>query len=435
MTASEGLAVFGGPQAVHAAPHRSWPDLRGVDRDAVNAVLDRGIIWGPDAPEITALQEEWANYVGVEHCLALNSGTAALHCCAAAVGLRPGDEVIVPAFSFVATAMAVVHQGAVPVFCDIDPDTYNLDPALIEDRITERTKAVMPVHIHGLPADMDEIAVIADRHGLAVIEDAAQAHGAEYRGRRVGSVAACAAFSLNATKNLCGGEGGLFVTDDAEQLRIARRLSIFGEDLPPGDARDGRLYRSHGIGFNYRYQELSAALARSQLRRLDDYNATAQANAATLTDGLRGIRGVTPPHVPDDRRSVFHKYRIRLEPAELGHDGPPARLRDWVVDALRAEGVEAVLWQPQPMPAQPAFRRPLEPWHPGHDGEPLRPWDPAEYPQASRLLECSLVLGSQRHPLFVQDRELMTRYVDAVTKVVEHLHTRAPLAGGTRRAA
>jgi dTDP-4-amino-4,6-dideoxygalactose transaminase len=419
MSGREALAIAGGPPAVDGARHGSWPDLRAEDREAVVAVFERGTIWGPDAPEVRALQEEWAQYVGVRHCLALNSGTAALHCGLAAVGVRPGDEVIVPAFSFVASAMAVVHQGARPVFCDIDPRTYNLDPAQLPGLISERTRAIMPVHLHGLPADMAEITAIAQTHGLAVIEDAAQAHGARYRGRTVGGLGDCAAFSLNATKNLCGGEGGLFVADDPQRLRIARRLSMFGEDLSSG--ADGRAYRSHGIGWNYRYQELSAALARSQLRRLDDYNATAQVNASILTDGLRGIAGITPPYVPDDRTSVFHKYRVRIEPAELGYEGPPARLRDWMLRALRAEGVAAVLWQPEPMPAQPAFRRPLEPWHPRHDEHPLRPWDPAEYPHTSRLLDCSLVLGSQPQPLFVQHGELMKQYVEAVAKVAEHL--------------
>jgi dTDP-4-amino-4,6-dideoxygalactose transaminase len=408
MATTEPLALFGGAHAVSHERHRRWPDIRPEDREAVLAVLDRGVVCGPSAPEITALQREWAEYLGVEHCLALNTGTAALHCCAAAAGLGPGDEVIVPAFTFIASAMAMAHQGCVPVFCDVDARTYNLDPALVEERITERTRAILPVHLHGLPADMDELNAIAARRGLVVIEDAAQAHGALYHGAKTGTLALCAGFSLNATKNLSGGEGGLFVTDDESAFVAARRLSIFGEDVPPLEPGEYRSYWSHGIGWNYRNQELSSAFARSQLRRLEEYNETAQQNAQILTVGLERIDGVVPPFVSPDRTSVYHKYRVRLEPAALGFDGPATELRDRILHALRAEGVEAVVWQLLPLPAYPAFR-----------GD--REWDPVEYPQASRLLDESLVLGSETMPLFVQEAELMESYVEAVEKVLAGL--------------
>ena len=216
MATIERLAIAGGRPVVPSERHRPWPDIRPEDREAVLAVLDRGILCGANAPEITALQREWADYIGAEHCLALNSGTAALHCCLVAAGVRPGDEVLVPAYTFSATAMAVVHQGAVPVFVDVHPRSYNIDPARIEEKIGERTRAIVAVHLHGLPADMDEIHALAGRHGLAVIEDAAQSHGAVYHGDKTGTLAAWAGFSLNATKNLSGGEGGLFVTSDED---------------------------------------------------------------------------------------------------------------------------------------------------------------------------------------------------------------------------
>ena len=423
MATTEQLALVGGPKTVPAEEHRRWPDITDEDRAAVMAVLDSGVVCGPNAPQIRALEQEWRQYLGVKHALALNSGTAALHCCCAAAGLEPGDEVILPAFTFIASAMAVVHQGAVPVFCDVDPHTYNIDPARIEERVTERTRAIMAVHIHGLPADMNEIRVIAERNGLALIEDVAQAHGALYRGRKAGTLGDSAGFSLNATKNLSGGEGGLFVTDDADAYRAARRLSTFGEDVPPLESGELRGYWSHAVGWNYRNQELSSAFARSQLRRLDRYNDIAQANAAMLTEGLAQIRGVRPPAVPDDRTHVYHKYRLRLEPADLGFDGDVRELRDRVVQALRAEGVEAVLWQVHPLPAYPAFRRELRPWHKGRDGELLRDWDPTEYPEAVRLLDESLILGSEVHPLFVQPLHLMERYVEAFGKVMDNLET------------
>ena len=415
------LALLGGIPMISPGLHARWPDVRPQDRDAVLAVLDRGVLCGAHAPEISALEREWADYLGVRYCLALNSGTAALHCCAAAAGLGPGDEVIVPAFTFSASAMAMMHQGAIPVFCDVDPRTFNIDPARIEERISDRTRAILPVHLHGLVADMDPIHAVARRHGLAVVEDACQAHGATYKGVKAGALAPTAAFSLNATKSLSGGEGGFFVTDDASAFLTARRLSVFGEDvaaLGPGEFRG---YVSHGIGWNYRSQELSAAFARSQLRRVDAYIATAQANAAILTRGLSRLPGVIPPLAPADQTHTYHKYRVRLDPGQLGFSRPVTELRDRVLQALRAEGVDAVLWHNLPVPASPVFQRPLAPWQPGVEEVPLRPWDPAEYPVTSGILDDSMVLGGEATPLSVQSSDLMELYVLAVEKVLAHL--------------
>src|SRR5712691_4304939 len=169
---------------VNAMPRR-WPILTEADRAAVARVLDRGVLSGAGAPEMKALEAEFAAAIGARFCLATNSGTSALHIAPAAAGVGPGDEVIVPALSFIATAQAVLHQGATPVFADVDPGTYNLDPADAERRVTSRTRAIVPVHLHGLPADMDAINGLAERHGITAIEDAAQAHGAIYKGRAV----------------------------------------------------------------------------------------------------------------------------------------------------------------------------------------------------------------------------------------------------------
>ena len=420
------LAITGAAPVVDSSAHRPWPDIQADDKAAIMAVLDRGILHGADAPEITGLERDWARYLGVQHCLALNSGTSALHASLAAIGIEPGDEVIVPAFTFIATPHAVAHQGGVPVFCDVDPFSYNASPEAIEACITPRTRALMPVHMHGLPADMDEIMALATRHGLDVIEDACQAHGATYRGRLVGTLAPCAAFSLNGSKNLAGGEGGLFVTNDPVYFHTARRLSEFGEDVeedvPPADLGASRSYWSYGLGWNYRTQELSAAMARSQLRRMDEYNKIAQRNAAILTEGLAAIPGFVPPHVPDDRTSVYHKYRVRLSPEQAGYTGPVTELRDRVLFALRAEGVEAVVWQLDALPAYPAFRRGrLRPWHPRDDKEPVEPWDRGSFPAATELLDSSIVIGSMPHPLFIQEPGLMEKYVEAAARVMANL--------------
>lgn len=419
--ATDTPAILGGSPTLETEQHARWPQLTAADRDAVARTIDRGVVNGALAPEITALEREWAEYVDAQYCISVNNGTSALHCCAAAAGIDPGDEVIVPAFTFIATAMAMIHQGATPVFCDVDPDSYNLAPELVEERITDRTSAIVPVHLQGLPADLDELGAIADKHDLALIEDAAQAHGAEYHGRRVGALAASGAFSLNASKGLPGGEGGFFVTNDEDAYLAARRLTMFGEDVPVLEHGQFRAYWSEGVGYNYRNQEMPAALTRSQMTRLDEHNATVQANAEFLTEHLTGVTGLIPPSVPSDRTSVYHKYRVRLDTGALGYDGPAAELRDRVIRALRAEGVEAVVWQVHPLPALPIFRRPFATWHPKRALAPLAEWDPQEYPVTSAALDETFLIGSETMPLYVQDLDLMRLYTEGIDKVMANL--------------
>jgi dTDP-4-amino-4,6-dideoxygalactose transaminase len=385
-------------------PAVRWPVLDASDRAAVARVLDRGVLSGAAAPEMRALEAEFAAVTGVRFCLATNSGTSALHLALAAAALGPGDEVIIPALSFVATAHAVVHQGATPVFADIDPVTHTMAPADAAARITPRTRAIVPVHLHGLPADMDAITALAERAGVLVIEDAAQAHGALYRARPVGTLAAMAAFSLNSTKNLPAGEGGLFVTDDEERYARAVRTRFNGLDLPSkwdpahplDDETDGL---ATGTGYMYLPGELTCAIARSQLERLAETTRRSQRNAARLTERLRPLPGVEPPVVPADRTHVFHKYRVGLDPDRAGLRVAPAALRDHVREALRAEGVEAVLWQAVPLPRHPRFAR-------------------AEtYAVTEKLLAGSLILGSQSYPLFAQPIEVVDAWADAFERV------------------
>ena len=227
---------------------------------------------------------------------------------------------------------------------------------------------------------------------------------------------------------LAAGEGGLFVTDDETALRTARRLAIFGEDTPPTGPAHYRAYWSHGLGLNYRAHELTAALARSQLRRHDDSVATAQRNAEILTRGLAELPGFMPPYIPEDRTCVFYRYRLRIDPEALGFSGAPLELRDRLLYALGREGVASSLWQLLPLPAQPVFRRPFAPSQPTTDDVPLATWDRDEHPEAARLLESSIVLGTAEEPLFAQPAELMERYLEAFAKVVEGMETvlRAP---------
>lgn len=416
------LAIKGGRRTVDENLKIKWPVISEEDKKAVVEVLDSGTVFGPYAPQMVMLQEEFAKFVGTKYCIAMNSGTATLHAAVAAAGVGPGDEVITPAFSFLASATCIMHHNAIPVFVDIDPVTYDIDVNKIEEKITDKTKAIIPVHIHGLPADMDPIMEIARKHNLIVIEDAAQAQGAQYKGKTVGSIGHMAGFSMNATKNHCGGEGGLFVTNSAEYRGKANMVRMFGEFVNPDE---GRKYKAYTMGWMYRINELTAAFARSQLKRLPEFNANAQRNGNYLTRELSKIKGVKPPVTPEGRTHVYHKYRIRLVPEELGLDIEPVKFRDAVQKALQAEGVDAVLWQTMPVPAQPLFQ--LKEGY--GKGCPFRcpfygkeiEYRTEDYPETVKLIESSLVICSEPYPIFPQKMELMELYVEAFHKVFDDI--------------
>jgi len=412
--------------AVDAGRHVRWPVLTNDDRQAVLGVLDRGVLSGQFAPEVRGLERAFAQAVGSRFAVATNSGTAALHVALAAAGVGPGDEVLVPAFTFVATALAVLHHCAIPVFVDIEPRTLGMDPALAERAITPRTKAILPVHLHGVPCELGPLLDLAQRHGLVLIEDAAQAHGATYRGRAVGTFGKAGCFSLQSSKSLACGEGGVMVTDDAALYTRACQARMFGEGSSPDDEAhydlrrplDGnRAYDSRAMGWMYRTNELSAALARSQLHRLADWNARGRANAERLSSRLRQLPGITAPEVPGDRVAAFHKYRVRMDARAMGVDAPPKVVRDAVLGALRAQGLEAVLWQTAPVPAQGLFQERVGygvqpgqavgvPWS---LGAPVR-YDLAQYPVTTQVLDSSLCLFSQSCPIAPQPPELVDAY-------------------------
>ncbi len=399
----------------------SWPILTAKDWELVTEVLKSGVLAGAFAPQVKALQAEFAEYLGVQYCIAVNSGTAALHMAVAAVGVGPGDEVITSAFSFLASATAAMHQGAIPVFVDIDPKTYNIDPQRIEERISDRTKAIIVVHIHGLPADMDEICTIAKKYNLAVIEDAAQAAGSTYKGKKVGGIGDIGAFSLNQTKNFQAGEGGLFVTNERDYWLRADMVRMFGEQIREDERRS---YIAHTLGWNYRMPELTAAIARAQLARLDEINENAQRNAAILNDILKKIDGIEPPFCPPDRTHIYHKYRVRLRFDKLGVREKDTVARDKILLALQAEGVPAVLWQTFPLPANPLFQKKEGfgkgfPW--SFPGARAIEYDPLEFPETIKLLNSSIVIGSEKYPVFAQSAETVELWGYAIEKVLHNL--------------
>ena len=352
------LALLGGEPMVPAGTVKPWPYVTDEDRRAVAAVLSGGNLAEQRQIQSERLSEEFAQFVGVKHCVPTNSGTAALHMSVAALGIQPGDEVILPAFTFWASAAAILHHNAVPVFVDITPGTWCIDPSEIESKITPRTKAIMPVHIHGLPADMTPIREIAARHSLALIEDVAQAHGAQYDGHQCGSLGDVAGFSTQMSKVLTtGSEGGLFVTDDDDYAERATLLQYFGEVVVPGTERHSQEYNASGVGWMYRGDVFGQAFVRSQLTRLDRLNAARIENCELLTDLLKDVPGVRTPEVPVGRKHVFWNYVLGLYPEELSVDMPAATFRDSVQAALIAEGVDVGQWQRVPVPGQAVFQR------------------------------------------------------------------------------
>jgi perosamine synthetase len=433
VTALGELALFGAKPALTRESHQLWPIVTDDERRAVARVLDRGIFSGPFAPESMALEREFAQFVGAKHGVLTHCGTSALVVALAAAGVRAGDEVVVPAYSFVATPLAVTQVGAVPVFADVDASTGCLDPEAARRAITPRTRAMMPVHMHGCAADMGPLLELARRAGVILVEDAAQAHGAEWEGRPVGAIGAAGAFSLQSSKNLAAGEGGLMVTNDDSVAEEASAVRNFGQDLSLGEAADfdpsrpldgTRALDSRRLGSMYRGNEMMAAFARAQLARLRERTERCQRNAERLSRALVELPGVTPPRTPPGRTSVHHKFRVHLDPGRPASPIEKERLRDVMVRALRAEGLEVVLWQSVPLPAQTVFQRrdPAGAFPRALEGgtDLAANYDPGAYPNTSALLQGSLVLFSQSCPLIAQPDGVVDRYADAFRRVWSH---------------
>jgi dTDP-4-amino-4,6-dideoxygalactose transaminase len=361
--------------------------------------------------------------------VATSNGTTALTLALAALGIGPGDEVIVPALSFIASGLAPLHQMAVPVFADIDPVTFTVDPERVAAAVTPRTAAILPVHLHGQPADMDGLLAVARRAGLAVLEDAAQAHGATYRGRQVGSLGDAAGFSLQVTKNLptCG-EGGLLSTDDAELARAARMARQFGEVIEPGQDRD---YISHRLGWNHKLSAVQAGFTLSQLDRFDEYEAARQANVSAFLARLAELPGVVVPRPAPGTTHAWHILRLRFDPAAAGlPDVTPAAMRAALHRLLRAEGVPVSRYQLMPLPRQRVFTDRTGFGH-GYPWALTEPAPEPDCPVAEQVVADSLAL--QKRHLNPTAGAALQRYADGFEKVWRHLDAVALLAKATTR--
>jgi perosamine synthetase len=286
-------------------------------------------------PIVEEFEQKFAKWCGTKYAIAVNSGTAALHVALAALDIGPGDEVIVPPYTFIATASAVLQQNAVPVFADIDPATLNIDPARIEEKITPRTKAIIPVHLFGLPAEMDEINRIGRRHKLHVIEDACQAHGATYRGKKVGTLGKLACFSFQESKNVATGEGGMVVTDSerlARKCRIIRHIGMRNR------------YEYITLGYNYRLPAMSAAVGIAQLKKIGRFNEHRRRMAGIYREELAGVCGVSTINEPAGLRSSNHLFPVVFSKSVA----PGAKEMNEIYNALAAEN--APVWWVYPKP-------------------------------------------------------------------------------------
>jgi len=353
------------------------PLLGDEEKQAVMEVLDSG--WLVQGPRVKAFEEAFAKYIGASHAVAITNGTLALHAAFLTFRLGPGDEVVTTPFSFIASSNAIRMCGAKPVFADIDPETYNLDPLSMEEKITDKTKVVMPVHLYGNPADMGSIMRIAKARSVGVAEDAAQAHGAEFNGKRCGSFGNVAAFSFYPSKNMTCGEGGMVTTNEdaaATTLRLIR------------DHAQQEKYKHAFLGYNYRMTEMCAAIGTEQLKKLDGFNRKRTENAKFLTEQLEDVKGLVTPVTCNGAKHVYHLYTIRIL------DGK----RDHVQQVLAQDGVDARVFYPVPIHKQPFYERE------GHGSFP-------EAEKASRE-----VLSLPVHPALSQD-DLET-IVNAVKKAI-----------------
>lgn len=419
------LALFGGEPIV--ADHRSlrgeWPLKNSLDLEAIKRVYDNSDFSGRGSREVINLEYNFSQMHEGMYATALNSGTAAIHAALIALGIRPGDEVLVPNLTFVATAVAALHCLAIPIFVDIDPDDYNMSPEDILKRINSRTKAIIVVHMHGFPAQIEKIQQICKDHDIRLIEDVAQAPGATVNGKLLGTFGDASTFSLMSQKNIATcGEAGILLTKTLEQKNRAEMLRIYGEII----GEDGtRLYNSFSLGWNYTLNPMQAAMAVEQLKRFNEMTKKIQRKGRHLTDGLRKYNWVAPPTERDGETGVFHFYRIKLIPPNDYPNDKIGQFRKAVHEALDAEGLNARLYQNVPISGQVIFREKRAygngiPWCLNPDVDYL--YDNTDYPHILQTLRSTLVLGAiSSAPGYLLKDGTVEAYLQGFAKLDENM--------------
>jgi len=318
------------------APQIGEEEIKAAIRVMRSGVLTHGLGAGS---MVTEFENAYARSVKAKYAVAMNTGTAALHSALATVGVKQGDEVILPSFTFVATAEVVVMQRAKPIFVDIEPDTYTISPKAVEKAVTKKTKAIMPVDLYGLPADTQPIREIADKHGLKIIEDAAQAHGATYHGKPPGAFADAACWSFYGSKNMTTGEGGMLTTNKPEIAETPRYIRSHGEK---------QKYQSLMLGYNYHMPEIEAAIGCEQLKKLSKFVAKRRRNARRLTEELETTKKLQLPTEPEGFKCSYYLYTVRLKNAKT-------KKRDKLVEQLKQKGIGASVFYMNPIHLMPYY--------------------------------------------------------------------------------
>ncbi len=416
---SRQLALFGGPP-VAETPFPPYNAIGPEEKAAAMRVLDSGVLSGfvgrareefQGGEEVRRMESAWSSYFGTRHAVSMNSATSCLYAAIAALDPEVGDEIIVSPYTMIASATCALASNAIPVFADVDPHTFNLDPASIEANVTERTRAIVVVHLFGLPADMDPIMEIAEKHGLDVIEDCAQAPGAYYRGRMAGAIGRIGIFSLNAHKTIQCGEGGVCVTDDDDLAFRLRLIRNHGEACVEGFGYE-RI--SNIVGQNYRLGEIEAAIAAEQLKKLEFLNRERAARAAFLDSVLADMPGVDGPRTPVGRTHVYYLYPMTFDSKLVGVH------RDVFAAAMNAEGVAVVPGYVQPMYWEPLYQRKIAhgskgfPWT-SPDARPGVSYARGICPHCESLFQDSLMYTPLIHPPL--DRNAMDLVKAAFEKV------------------
>jgi len=344
---SNELAIKGGTP-VRTKPWPKWPVFTQKEKDDLVAVLEEGKMTAITGPTVKEFENKFAAHFGVKYAIATANGVTALHLALGALDIGPGDEVIVPAHTFIGSAIPVLMANAIPVFVDVDIAIFNIDASKVEAAITDRTKAIIPVHLNGLSAEMDEIGRIADKHGLYIVEDACQAHGGTYRGKLAGTMGQIGCFSFFEDKVMTTGEGGMLITNDEELYDKARCMRSYGEELI--DKIGERKYEHVTLGFNYRLGAMNASLGINQLDRLEQMIEKRNKNAAFMREKLKGFSAIIPPREVEYCRHAYYKFVCRINREEVKTD-----LMSFV-EALKAEGIPVTPRYPKPLPLQKVFR-------------------------------------------------------------------------------
>jgi dTDP-4-amino-4,6-dideoxygalactose transaminase len=411
------LALFGG-KPLRTRPFTAWPLFGKPEEERLLRTLRSGQ-WGKlEGPEVAEFEKRFAAMHGCKHGIGVVNGTVSLRIALLAAGIRAGDEVIVPPYTFFSTASAVVEANAVPVFADIDLNTFNLDPGAVKAAVTERTRAIIPVHFAGQTADMDAIMGIADAHRLTVIEDAAHAHGASHKRRPAGSIGHLGSFSFQSSKNLTAGEGGIIITNDEALAEACRSMHNCGR------VSGGIWYEHHVISGNYRLGEFQGAVLNCQLDRLEEQTRTRDRNGQYLASRLAALPGLHPQaRPPDCTRHSYHLFMLRMDPAEFGAP------REAVLRALEAEGIPTSAGYGFSLPDQPMFReKAFGPYLPGFSAS--MDYSTARCPNSDLICrEQCLWLG---HNLLLGPRADVDDIAAAFEKVHEHRNA-LNLAGARSR--